>query len=113
MASTLTNYDFEASRRNGREVYDWEHWFDGQIWKLVPHETKEVPTGELDENDVEITRTETVPDTGDFPGPAEDFRTTCYSASKRRGVLIRTSVDADGDLILQKIGDRPKDAPKS
>ena len=106
MASTLETYDFEASRRNGREIYDWGSWFDGQIWKLTPFETKEVPNGELDDEGVEGVRIENIPGTGDFPGPAEEFRTTCYSASKRRKVTIRTSVDKDGNLILEKTGDR-------
>lgn len=106
MATTLENYDFEASRRNGREIYDWENWFDGRIWKLTPYQTKEVSTGPGADGE-ETFRTEDIPGTGDFPGPAEEFRTTCYSASKRRKVTIRTSVDSDGNLILEKTGDRP------
>lgn len=87
MAQVLSEFDFKGRRTGGHEKYPWSEWFDGQIWQLSP-------------------ATEAQPE-GDFPGLADDFRTTCYSAAKRRKVSIRTSALSDGTLVVQKVGDLP------
>ena len=92
MAQVLNEFDFKAGRTGGHEKYPWADWFDGRIWELEPQDTEGVTV------------------TGDFPGTPDDFRTTCYSAAKRRGVEIRTSANkAKGTLVVQKIGDLPGD----
>ena len=39
MAKTLEKFDFtESGAGAGRAKYDWDEWFDGQIWKLTKDE---------------------------------------------------------------------------
>jgi hypothetical protein len=89
MAEILEEFDFKAGRTGSPEKYPWVDWFNGKIWKLDPKRED---------------------GSGDFPGQAEDFRTTCYSAAKRRKVQIRTSATKDGSLIVQKVSDVSEDA---
>lgn len=88
MAKVLNEFDFRSGRAGGHEKYPWAEWFDGRIWKLSPEgwDSKEEP--------------------GDFVGSPEDFWTTCYSAAKRRGVKIKTSVNTvENYLVIQKVAD--------
>lgn len=74
MAEVLEDFDWNAVR-SPRSRYDWDRWFDGNVWKLVEGE--------------------------DFTAKTSSFRTSVASAAKRRGHEVRTSIPEDGIVVLQ------------
>lgn len=70
MAEVLEKYNFTRGR------YDWDSWFDGQIWRLEQGHDFEV-------------------------NPAS-FRSTITAAARRYGVSVRTAVDGSC-VVLQAV----------
>jgi hypothetical protein len=75
MAEILDNYDFSA-HVGYRGKYPYEKWFDGRIWEL----TSKV----------------------DFDVNIDSLRVCMYTAAKRRGLRVRTSLTRNGEsLVIQ------------
>ena len=74
MAQVLESYDF---KRVGRQPqYPYDQWFYGQIWGLQYMV--------------------------DFDCQGNSLRQRLYAAAKRRGVKVRVSVLANGDVVVQR-----------
>ncbi len=85
MAKKLTEYEFGKAKFK----YPWDQWLDGKIWRLE-HGT-------------------------DFQGEVESMRVNIYTAAKRIGIKVRTSVEvpanADSmgaDIVMQAYDDEGK-----
>ena len=72
MAEVLEKFSFTRGR------YNWDDWFDGQIWRLEQGE--------------------------DFEVDPSSFRSTITAAARRYEVSVRTSVDG-GSVVLQAVAE--------
>ena len=68
----------EMPGRNRASKYQWDDWFNGEVWLLVGGED------------------------GDFTSSVEGFRSSAHNAAKRMGCTINTVVKDDG-VYLQAI----------
>lgn len=67
--------DLPDMQKRGRpELYPWDEWFDGQVWKLI--------------RDV------------DFAASPDGFRVTVAQAARRRGMKARIRIRED-DVYVQ------------
>ena len=74
MAKKLTNYEFGKAKFK----YPWDSWLDGGIYKLEHGK--------------------------DFHGEVESMRVNIYTAAKRIGIRVRTSVEG-ADIVMQAYDD--------
>lgn len=75
--------------RKGR--YDWDSWFNGQVWHLTKGTEDEVADG-----------------LADFSVPSGSLRAAAQNAARTRGLKLKAKVTAEGDLQLR--ASRPEPA---
>lgn len=75
MAEKITSKFAGFGRHSTAAKYDYEKWFDGEVWKLTRGE--------------------------DFQTNPLALRTTLYNAAKKFGVKVRTSIPDENTVIVQ------------
>lgn len=74
MAEVIETFDWNKARTS-RSRYDWDQWFDGQVWRLTKDE--------------------------DFTAEVASFRSSASTAAKKRNKTVRTALEDDSTVILQ------------
>lgn len=74
MAEVIEEFDWNKARTT-RSRYDWDQWFDGQVWRLKKDE--------------------------DFTAEVASFRSSASTAAKKRDKTVRTALVDEDTVILQ------------
>ena len=76
----------EMPGRSRASKYQWDEWFDGNVWLLIPGE--------------------------DFESSVEGFRSSAHNAAKRMGYELSTTVRDDAVYLQATLNDDIEDVPE-
>jgi hypothetical protein len=77
VASVVNNPSKELGQRGRPDMYPWDEWFDGSIWKLTRGE--------------------------DFDATTNSMRMMTYKNGERRGIKVKTSIQDENTLLIQAV----------